>query len=108
MDPSLYPSPEVYDPFRFCKPQHINSPELSGRVQYVASNPSSLGFGYGRHACPGRFFAAQEIKAIMAYILRHYDMQFSEGQGRPPSMPVETQLLPDPTATVEFRMRSKY
>ncbi|KAF6789066.1 cytochrome P450 [Colletotrichum sojae] len=105
MDKTFYPNPEIFDPFRFSELRKVH-PEMDGRAQYVASNPASLSFGYGRHACPGRFFAAQEIKAIMAYILREYDMQFSSGQSRPESLRAETQFLPDPIATVEFRRRS--
>jgi ent-kaurene oxidase len=106
MDESLYPNPEVFDPFRFSKIR-AEQPEMDGRAQYVASNPASLSFGYGRHACPGRFFAAQEIKAIMAYILHKYDIRSPEGQrgNRPESMRVETQYLPHPGATVEFKRR---
>lgn len=105
MDESLYPSPGVFDPFRFSKLRE-ERPETDGRSQYVASNPASLSFGYGRHACPGRFFAAQEIKAIMAYILRNYDFRFPKGQSRPESLRAETQYLPHPAATVEFKRRS--
>lgn len=104
MDESLYPDPGAFDAFRFSKLRG-ERPEMDGRAQYVASNPASLSFGYGRHACPGRFFAAQEIKAIMAHILRNYDIRFPAGQGRPESMRVETQYLPDPVAAVEFKRR---
>ncbi|KAL6915486.1 hypothetical protein FSST1_006981 [Fusarium sambucinum] len=104
MDPWLCPNPEKFDAFRFSD-LRATQPELDGRLQYVASNASSMSFGYGRHACPGRFFAAQEIKAIMSYILREYDMRFSEGQTRPESFPAETQFLPDLIATVEFKKR---
>lgn len=106
MDESLYPSPEVFDPFRFSKLRE-EQPEMDGRAQYVSSNPESLSFGYGRHACPGRHFAAQEIKAIMAYLLQNFDMRFSSDQSRPGSLRVETQFLPDPVATVEFRRRKQ-
>ncbi|KAH7141617.1 putative cytochrome P450 [Dactylonectria macrodidyma] len=106
MDPSLYPDPERFDAFRFAK-LRVAEPELDGRTQYVASNTSSMSFGYGRHACPGRFFAAQEIKAIMSFILREYDVRFSPGQTRPKSFPVESQFLPNPIATVEFKRRER-
>jgi cytochrome P450 len=106
MDPSLYPNPDKFDAFRFST-LRAAQPELDGRSQYVASNTSSMSFGYGRHACPGRFFAAQEIKAIMSFILREYDMRFSQGQTRPESFPVETQFLPNMTATVEFKRRQR-
>jgi hypothetical protein len=42
--------------------------------QFVGVGSTSLTFGYGRHACPGRFFAANEIKMIMAEILLRYEI----------------------------------
>ncbi|KAK1542489.1 cytochrome P450 [Colletotrichum paranaense] len=104
MDESLYPDPETFDAFRFARMREERS-DMDGRAQYVASNPTSLSFGYGRHACPGRFFAAHEIKAIMAHLLKNYEMRFTHGQGRPQSVRAETQYLPDPWATVEFKKR---
>ncbi|KAK1450481.1 cytochrome P450 [Colletotrichum melonis] len=104
MDESLYPDPETFDAFRFARMREERS-DMDGRAQYVASNPTSLSFGYGRHACPGRFFAAHEIKAIMAHLLKNYEMQFTHGQERPQSVRAETQYLPDPWATVEFKKR---
>jgi cytochrome P450 len=103
MDPKLYPDPKKFDGFRFEKVRE--DPQKNGRAQYASSNPSSMAFGYGRHACPGRFFAANEIKAIMAYLLHNYDMKFREGQVRPESLLFETQYLPNSTATVCFKRR---
>ncbi|KAI1325882.1 cytochrome P450 monooxygenase [Xylariaceae sp. FL0255] len=104
MDPKIYPNPDEFDGFRFAK-MRKQDPSMEGKGQYVASNPNSMAFGYGRHACPGRFFAAQEIKSIMVYLLDNYDMKFKEGQSRPPSLQFETQFLPDHSATVLFRRR---
>ncbi|KAI1812287.1 cytochrome P450 monooxygenase [Poronia punctata] len=104
MDPKIYPNPEEFDGFRFANLRQ-DDPSMEGRGQYVASNPNSMAFGYGRHACPGRFFAAQEIKAIMVYLLQNYGMKFKEGQTRPESLLFETQYLPDHSATVLFRRR---
>ncbi|KAF5027080.1 hypothetical protein F66182_792 [Fusarium sp. NRRL 66182] len=106
MDPSLYPDPDKFDALRFSKLRAAD-PEQEGRSQYVASNTSSMSFGYGRHACPGRFFVANEIKAILGFILREYDLRFTEGQSRPVSYRSHTQFLPDPTATVLFKRRAK-
>jgi len=44
------------------------------RHQFVAITPGSLHFGYGKRACPGRFFAANGIKLILANILLKYDL----------------------------------
>lgn len=107
MDPKLYPDPERYDGFRFAKirTREANT-DASDRAQYAASNAASMSFGYGRHACPGRFFAANEIKAIMGYLILNYDMKFPVGvEKRPESLLFETQYLPNPFATVLFKRR---
>lgn len=52
MDAQLYPDPEKFDPWRFSKLRQ-SDPALEGKAQYVSSNPASLAFGYGQHACPG-------------------------------------------------------
>ncbi|KAK0610328.1 Ent-kaurene oxidase [Lasiodiplodia hormozganensis] len=104
MDPNLYSEPEKFDPWRFASIRRAD-PAQEGKAQFVSSNPASMAFGYGQHACPGRFFAAQEIKAIMVYLLENYDMKFAPGQKRPESLQFETQFLPDPTAKVLFKRR---
>ncbi|KAI1206785.1 cytochrome P450 [Annulohypoxylon truncatum] len=106
MDPKLYPKPETFDGLRFAKlRQTTNDPATKGKAQFVAANPQSMAFGYGRHACPGRFFAGDEIKAITMYLLNNYDIKFAEGQARPKSLEVETQFLPDHAATILCKKR---
>ncbi|KAI1409846.1 cytochrome P450 [Hypoxylon sp. FL1857] len=106
MDPKLYPNPETFDGLRFTKlRQTTDDPAVKGKAQFVAANPQSMAFGYGRHACPGRFFAGDEIKAITMYLLNNYDIKFAEGQTRPKSLEVETQFLPDHAATILCRKR---
>jgi len=36
-------------------------------------------FGYGRHACPGRFFAANELKVIIVKILERFEIKYPDG-----------------------------
>lgn len=40
---------------------------------------SSLTWGYGRHACPGRFLANNELKMILAHALINYDWKLPDG-----------------------------
>ena len=105
MDPILYHDPETFDGFRFEKMG--DREDVSGsQTQYVAANLQNMAFGYGRHACPGRFFAAAEIKMFVAYMLMNYDFRFPEGKvERPPSLPVETQYLPNHEAVVMMKRR---
>lgn len=61
-------------------------------------------FGYGRHSCPGRFFAANEIKLILARILLEYDLKMPEGlTERYANINMGTDVLPDPTKEVLFK-----
>lgn len=106
MDPKLYPEPETFDGLRFAKLRETtDDPATKGKAQFVAANPQSMAFGYGRHACPGRFFAGDEVKAITTYLLSHYHIRFADGQNRPKSMEVETQFLPDHAAIILCKKR---
>ncbi|KAF7727491.1 hypothetical protein EC973_007469 [Apophysomyces ossiformis] len=35
-------------------------------------------FGLGRHACPGRWFAIQQVKSVMLFLIRNYDVEAAE------------------------------
>ena len=54
---------------------------------------------------PGRFFAANELKAMMAHIVMNYDVKFEDEGVRPPNMWFGINVVPDPTAKVMFRKR---
>ncbi|EDN04903.1 conserved hypothetical protein [Histoplasma mississippiense (nom. inval.)] len=55
-DPDTYPNPSTFDPYRFVKFREKPGHEMS--AQLVSTSPEHLGFGFGKHTCPGRFFAA--------------------------------------------------
>jgi cytochrome P450 len=81
-DAKKYPSPETFLPFRFVDLRRdINSGERlpdhveRSRMTFAATSNDYLAFGNGRQACPGRFFAAAELKLMLAYILLHYDFE---------------------------------
>lgn len=40
----------------------------------VALDDTFLGFGFGKHACPGRFFALNEMKIFVAHMVLNYDV----------------------------------
>lgn len=49
---------------------------LEGKnLSIVSTSSQHLAFGHGRHACPGRFFAANEMKLMLSFILQNYDIE---------------------------------
>ena len=69
LDTAIYSNPEVFKPWRF-----FETTDHQSSWQHVAvQHPSQLSFGYGKHACPGRFFASNELKIALAHMLLKYD-----------------------------------
>lgn len=82
-DPEVFPEPEKFDGLRFYrlreKAREAGEFDTAALGQFVSVSKGSLSFGYGRHACPGRFFAGNEIKMIVANCLLKYDIKLAEG-----------------------------
>ncbi|KAJ7308690.1 cytochrome P450 [Mycena albidolilacea] len=82
-DARFYPEPELFKGFRFYDMMTFKDGKPSH--QMLTTNADYLSFGYGRHACPGRFFAVNMFKIVMAHLLLNYDVRFEdEGQSHPP------------------------
>jgi len=80
-DARSYENPDVFDPFRFADMRAEDGANI--KHQFVSTSPEYVPFGHGIHACPGRFFAVNELKVMMAYTLLNYDLKFESGQRRP-------------------------
>ncbi|CBX93028.1 hypothetical protein IAQ61_008757 [Plenodomus lingam] len=79
-DPAYYPNSTTFDGFRHAKLRAAGTGTDHARNQFVTVNEISLGFGYGRHACPGRFFATNEIKMILVRLILAYDVKMPGGR----------------------------
>jgi hypothetical protein len=53
---------------------------------------------------PGRFFVANEVKALLAHMVVTYDMKLEEGKGVPPELCIAGTRVPGRT-NVMFRKR---
>lgn len=84
--------PRASQPFRFAEQRRSGNVEVldggggggqekdddyvrRARNALPTTGPDFLVFGHGRHACPGRFFAAAELKPILARALLRCDFE---------------------------------
>ncbi|CCF38023.1 ent-kaurene oxidase [Colletotrichum higginsianum] len=94
-DEALFEDADEFDAFRFYKLREKaalertpdQTSDASMQNQFASVSQNSLAFGYGREACPGRFFSANELKVIFSIALLQYEMKLAEGsEGRYPNM----------------------
>ncbi|KAH9072830.1 cytochrome P450 [Lactarius deliciosus] len=104
-DGDIFPNPEEFDGFRFAKLREHDGGAMAGR-QASSMSPTNLTFGYGRHACPGRFFAVNEVKTLLAHVAVTYDVKFEEGKQAPSSLHIGSMRVPG-KANAMFRRRQR-
>ena len=100
-----YPDPMIFDGFRFYKMKS----QAAGNERHfdmVTTSMDFRSFGSGVHACPGRFFAANEMKLMLTYVILNYDIKLENGRVvRPLNMCFKESNIPDPTIKLLFRKR---
>ncbi|CAL1708020.1 unnamed protein product [Somion occarium] len=101
-DEELYPNPEVFYPWRL---SNMREGAEGVKYQYITTSPEYLTFGHGRHACPGRPSAANEIKTMLCHVILYYDVNFENEGVRPQNYCVFMQSYPSVDAKVLFRER---
>lgn len=79
LNEEFYPQPLRWDPYHFMRMRE--TPGEESKAHLISVTPQNCGFGHGIHACPGRFFAANELKIALSHILLKYDWKLPEGQG---------------------------
>lgn len=84
--------------------------DSAAKHQMVSTNSGYLAFGHGVHACPGRFFAANELKVLLSYILLRYDVRLPAERGgkRPPNTYQFGVVRADTTVELEFKPREQW
>ncbi|KAF4547129.1 Cytochrome P450-like protein 25 [Elsinoe fawcettii] len=114
-DPELHPEPELYDAFRHSREreeweaksaEEKTDTEEALRVKrqgMVTTGDTHFPWGHGRHACPGRFFVAHELKMFFSYLLRHYDVKTLET--RPETKWFGSNSIPPTDTKIEVRRK---
>lgn len=73
---SDYDDPETFDGFRFVKRRKL--PGYEHKSHLISTSADHTGFSHGKHACPGRFFAANEVKIAMVHVIIKYDLKLED------------------------------
>jgi hypothetical protein len=120
-DESVNPNPFEFKPFRYAEMREVEGE--GDKHQMVSLERSHVSFGTGRHAwfvsvdlvrafvyntlfgSPGRFFAATEIKTMVAHVLMNYDVKFKNEGVRPENEWFGSSCAPNRSAEVLFRKR---
>ncbi|KAE8316939.1 cytochrome P450 [Aspergillus transmontanensis] len=103
-DEKHYPDAQQFDGYRFYRLGRVTGRPLE--YKFIAANPKYLQFGDGRHICPGRFMAADEIRLLLAHILVNYDIRPKDDGERPPNWTFKKILFPDMKGMVQLKRRS--
>ncbi|KAF8252941.1 cytochrome P450 [Wilcoxina mikolae CBS 423.85] len=103
-DTDIYKNPQEFDGFRFSRIRE--QPGQQAKHQMVATSSENIGFGTGKHACPGRFFAANELKMLLGYIISNYEFKFEDGKKRPENTFYAYSCIPDVSAKIMYRERA--
>ncbi|CAK4034814.1 ent-kaurene oxidase [Lecanosticta acicola] len=105
-DPAQFPQPDTFDPYRFTRLRENGS---NDHLQFASVTNGTMAFGCGKHACPGRFFAALEIKLLVIHLLQAFDFKaIPEADGvvrRYRNMEYDSMNMPDVTKKLLFKKR---
>ncbi|KAB8220002.1 cytochrome P450 [Aspergillus novoparasiticus] len=100
MDTKYISDPDTFDALRYVDGDKAQS-------QFVHTSATSMHFGLGRYACPGRFFATVVLKAILSRFLMEYEFRFGPDQvGRPKNMLLGDKIVPNTSVDVYVRKRT--
>lgn len=98
-DESIYPGALEFRYTRFME----SSKEGTSATRVTTTDPTFLSWGHGKHACPGRFFAADMIKMAITYLITNYEViPLSE---RPKNRWFMDYTIPPLDATLQVRRR---
>ena len=104
-DPHVVSNPLSFDAWRnFRKRQE---PGQETRHQYAMVDKDHMHFGHGKHACPGRALAVNELKLILARFLLYYDLKHPVGKGRPKNLMINEFVIGDLKAKVLIKKRKR-
>ena len=122
-DTDFYDDPYRYNPFRFSEPRENAAREASAEAQTeskesleaaVARDKTNsmnqttetfLAWGHGRRACPGRYFATDVIRLMIAAMVKDYEIEPLDS--RPKNKWLLDTIVPPTGAQLRVRRRKQ-
>ena len=105
-DHSIYPNADEFDGFRHQMPYHLMDQDKADPTKGMSTpGPAYLTFGYGVHACPGRYLAAFLFKVTMRHLLEKFDVEVV-GKGRAEVPRIWHLPMPPIGVSVKIRRRA--
>jgi len=101
-NPKNYEAPTEFRPFRFVETK--DGAVVESTLKAWRMDPTYLTFGFGRQACPGRFFAVRSVKMSFAMLIHRYDMKWA-GKHRPTYGTMEGMIFASQNTRVALRNR---
>ncbi|KAI1408726.1 cytochrome P450 [Hypoxylon sp. FL1857] len=101
-NPAVYENPDEWDATRFVKLR--SQPGGAASAQLVSPTVNHFAFGYGKHACAGRFFAANSLKVILCHLLVKYEWKLVPGTD-PTPIGMGVNFISNPTVKILIRRR---
>ncbi|KAL0574344.1 hypothetical protein V5O48_007606 [Marasmius crinis-equi] len=102
-DETFYSNPFEFDGFRSYRERQLEGESL--RHQMVTPGTNYVAFGAGKHACPGRFFVVNELKALVSHTLLNYDIKLDDADAPPLQQEMSGRILSNSKTKVMFRKR---
>ncbi|PGH15382.1 hypothetical protein AJ80_05566 [Polytolypa hystricis UAMH7299] len=108
-DADNFENPYEFDGFRFARLAAASKAASATGEQLFNSatvTKTNLAFGYGKHACVGRFYAVRKVKLMFCRLIMGYHIRWEkEGTGRPQSLCIEGQMVPNPEQKIMIKRR---
>ncbi|KAJ7835578.1 cytochrome P450 [Mycena olivaceomarginata] len=109
---SFHQNAAELDAFRFAREReeytatHDRDSQDMFKHHMVNAAADHLPWGIGKHVCPGRFFAAMELKTMLAHVLIKYDFELQVPGVRPKDNVFGLSVTPNMFAKIRFRKRA--
>ncbi|MCJ1401069.1 hypothetical protein MMC11_004281 [Xylographa trunciseda] len=114
-DPDNFQNPLQFDGFRFARLSALDEEKSSRGMAHdddhswgaATISTTNLAFGYGKHACPGRFYAVRKAKLIFSKFLMEYDIKWANPVSTmPPRLSINAQFAPNQGQRICIRKKT--